>query len=156
MTAFKFAPLLCVVVQMISACSAEADETSLNSLTGKWRGEFKSNVDGYEGTLGAELKQSPNGQLMGILPYIEQDNIYKFEVAAADVNNDGRGEIITALELEGDVALFMTLDGFYLPAFEAGEQPMFVGTYEILRVDASGNTQKVDWGTFGIIAILIG
>jgi len=157
MSTLKTTTLFCAAAALMSSVhSVQAADPSLPSLAGKWSGEFTSDVDGYEGTLGAELKQSADGQLTGILPYIEQNNIYKFRVAAGDINNDGKAEIITAVELEGDATLFMTIQGVYLPPVKAGAQPMLVGTYEILRVDADGNTQKVDWGTFGIIAILIG
>lgn len=159
MSASKTKLLLCAAVLTISAHAARAGD--IPSLAGKWDGEFTSDVDGYEGVMQAGLKQTADGQLTGIityeeyLPYMEQKNIFELHVTVGDVNNDGRADLIAAANLENGVTMFMQIDAVYLPAGTADDSPMLVGTYELFLMDGNGNTRKVDWGTFGIIAILI-
>lgn len=157
MSAFKITTLLCAAAALICpARHAGATDDSKPSLAGKWRGQFTSDVDGFEGNMEADLKSSSAGQFTLIFPYIEQNNIYKFAVTMGDINNDGKAEIITMTDPKNGDTLFLTIDAVYLPAVKTGESPMMVGTYEVVRIDALGNSETIDFGTLGIIAILIG
>jgi hypothetical protein len=119
-------------------------------------GLLTSDLDGVESSLSAELTRSADGQLLGLLPYVEQDNLYQFQVAAGDINDDGTIDILATAEQKGGVTLFMKIDAVNLNAGQKVQEATIVGTYEIYSVDLRGNVRRVDVGTLGIIAILIG
>src|SRR5690606_38784769 len=131
------------------------------ALDGLWSGEFASDLHDAEGTLSAELMQNADGTLSGrmkmqgdnlaapaafLLPYMEQDNLFKLRVAAGDVNGDGTACIITNGKSADGTMYMLMIDATLLPSDKNGEAPMLFGTYELFRVDGDGKFKKVDAG----------
>lgn len=168
MSSPKLTLMLCAAGWMFAVTPAHAGNPSLGGL---WTGEFASDLHDTAGTLSAELMQNADGTLSGklkmqgddsaapaafLLPYMEQDNLFKLRVAAGDVNGDGTACIITNGKSADGTMYLLMIDATLLPAGMDGEAPMLFGTYELFRVDGDGKFKKVDAGTLGIIAILIG
>jgi hypothetical protein len=77
MSAFKLSTLFCAAaVLMASTHSVQAAEAFQSPVAGQSGGQFTSDIDTSEEIMDAEVNLSRDVQLMGMLPYIEQDNLY--------------------------------------------------------------------------------
>lgn len=170
----KLKLLFCVAGCLFVASSAPAPATAGTaepSLDGLWSGEFTSERADAQGTLAAELLQDADGNLTGrlkmqgdgleapmmhLLPYMEQDNVFKVRVAAGDVNGDGIACLIANGKSADGTMFVLMIDAMLLPAGTDGEAPLLFGTYELFQVEGDGKFKQVDAGTLGIIAVLIG
>jgi hypothetical protein len=132
------------------------------SVGGGWEGFFVSELDGG-GEIASNLTAGGRGSATrfgGELSYIEQDNLHKFSGLEGSINSEGN-VVMTGLGLGGPgEVLVIVLEGDHVvpPPRDAGPppSPTITGTYSIYSLRPGGLPKLVDFGSFMIIAILIG
>jgi hypothetical protein len=145
------------------------------SVVGGWEGTFVSALEGEGEIVGTFERGTRAGstRFVGELSFIEQDNLLQFEALEGSVNGEGDVVMIAmGVETPTDGAepeygVVIIVEGGYLPPppprddATPPEPARIQGTYRVHslargRHFTPGDDNVIDFGTFEIIAILIG